>query len=560
MMSHYNLILILLFSTNIFAQNSEGEIEDAQILIEKNSQIILQNSDKKINRIDLETNNFKKKGTSLDLIDNLFYRDNRKIDKKIKKEEIKGITTPTKLTLLGGNYKGYLFHFNPNFKVNDELSIFSDIFIKSNSKGSLNSELSQNKLFDNNLSVNYKLTNYSSVSSNISFKTISRGFYGFDKGINLSESLINDLKTRNNFFNYDINWKGYKKDFKYGLSIRGNHFREDSFLKLGDNKVNFKGNLSYKANKIKISITPSNKMYELGDYSENQSKYLYQIKLRSLELPLFINYYGKNFTIGIGGKYSSLKREVKESIFYNGFYPEMNFSYSIKNLSFSLNIKKDIYFDEYSDRIENFPFLYNPSIYNELSKSNINLNLNSKINYQFSDKSYFEFEYKRLDITGRLKYQIYTGDIRPNELTFPIYLYSLNRFEDQEIINNFKIKGNFIISEKIRSQIKFEYNDYEEIETFVPEYEISFLSIFSSNNYNIQLGFNIFLENHGITYDNKSFDMDPYINLKLNSTYNISDKLSVHLNIDNILNRYNEVYFMYPEFGTNLLSGLTWKF
>ena len=37
MMSHYNLILILLFSTNIFAQNSEGEIEDAQILIEKNT-------------------------------------------------------------------------------------------------------------------------------------------------------------------------------------------------------------------------------------------------------------------------------------------------------------------------------------------------------------------------------------------------------------------------------------------------------------------------------------------------------------------------------------------
>mgnify|MGYP001482443489 FL=1 len=54
--------------------------------------------------------------------------------------------------------------------------------------------------------------------------------------------------------------------------------------------------------------------------------------------------------------------------------------------------------------------------------------------------------------------------------------------------------------------------------------------------------------------------MDSFINLKLHSKYHISEKLSIHLNIDNILIHYNEIYFMYPELGTNLLSGLTWKF
>ncbi len=560
MKNYYNILLLLLLSTKLFAQNSEGEIEDAQILIEKNSQIILQNSDKKINRIDLENNNFKKITTSFDLIDNLFAKDNRKIDKMIKRQEIKESSTPIKLTLLGGNYKGYLVHFNPNFSLNNKLSLFSDFFIKSNSKGSLNNQLSQNKLFDNNISVNYKLSNFSSISSNISFKAISRGLYGFENGINLSESLINDLKTKNDILEYNFNWRRFKNDFEYGLTISGNHYRDDSFLKFGDNNLNLNGKISYKSKKVKISIYPKNKLYELGNYSQSQSKYLYQIKLRSLELPLFINYYGKNFTLGLGGKYSSLKREVKDPEFFSGFYPEINFSYSLKNLSFSIDLKKDIYFDEFSKKIENFPYLYNPSIFNEISKSDINSSLNTKVNYQLSNQSSFEIEYKRLDITGRLKYQIYTGNIRPDELTFPIYLYSQNRSETQEVISNYNIKGNFIFSEKITSQIKFEFNDYEKIEIFIPKYGIDFHSTYGSNKYNISIGLNMFFKNHGITLTNKPFEMAPYINLKLNSTYKLSDKLSIHLNIDNILNRYNEIYYMYPEIGINLLSGLTWKF
>ena len=50
----YKIIFLIIITNNLNAQNDEGEIEDAQVLIEKNSRIILQNSDKSIDKIDLE--------------------------------------------------------------------------------------------------------------------------------------------------------------------------------------------------------------------------------------------------------------------------------------------------------------------------------------------------------------------------------------------------------------------------------------------------------------------------------------------------------------------------
>ena len=50
-MSKYILIILLFFYNISYSQNNEGEIEDAQILIEKNSSIILPKVDKIINKI-----------------------------------------------------------------------------------------------------------------------------------------------------------------------------------------------------------------------------------------------------------------------------------------------------------------------------------------------------------------------------------------------------------------------------------------------------------------------------------------------------------------------------
>ena len=57
-------IIVILFLLNInclYSQSNEGEIEDAQILIEKNSKIILPKVDKSINKISLENKTISKK-------------------------------------------------------------------------------------------------------------------------------------------------------------------------------------------------------------------------------------------------------------------------------------------------------------------------------------------------------------------------------------------------------------------------------------------------------------------------------------------------------------------
>ena len=54
--------------------------------------------------------------------------------------------------------------------------------------------------------------------------------------------------------------------------------------------------------------------------------------------------------------------------------------------------------------------------------------------------------------------------------------------------------------------------------------------------------------------------MKSYINVFLDGSYKISDNLDFNFNLNNILNRYNERFFMYPELGYNLLTGIRWIF
>ena len=60
-MNKYILIIFLINANLVLSQSNEGEIEDAQILIEKNSNIILPKVDKEIKKIDLENKNIDKK-------------------------------------------------------------------------------------------------------------------------------------------------------------------------------------------------------------------------------------------------------------------------------------------------------------------------------------------------------------------------------------------------------------------------------------------------------------------------------------------------------------------
>ena len=54
--------------------------------------------------------------------------------------------------------------------------------------------------------------------------------------------------------------------------------------------------------------------------------------------------------------------------------------------------------------------------------------------------------------------------------------------------------------------------------------------------------------------------MKSYVNIFLDGSYKISDNLDFNFHLNNILNRYNERFFMYPELGLNFLVGIKWVF
>ena len=54
--------------------------------------------------------------------------------------------------------------------------------------------------------------------------------------------------------------------------------------------------------------------------------------------------------------------------------------------------------------------------------------------------------------------------------------------------------------------------------------------------------------------------LNPFVDVYIHSSYKLSDNVSIRLDMNNILNRYNERYFMYPELGYNLLTGIRWIF
>ena len=104
-MSKYILIILLFFYNISYSQNNEGEIEDAQILIEKNSSIILPKVDKIINKINSDVYILDKEDIQFSYLNYLIINDNKKIDKFIRLESENNNISKNNIRLQIGNYK-----------------------------------------------------------------------------------------------------------------------------------------------------------------------------------------------------------------------------------------------------------------------------------------------------------------------------------------------------------------------------------------------------------------------------------------------------------------------
>ncbi len=548
------LILFLFFLSFLsFAQTNEGEIEDAQILIEKNSNIILPKVDKSINKILLENKNIDKKQFSFDTIKYQVPTDNKKIDKTLRDLTSYFGDKNIFLDLKTGNYSSYYLQTNPYLKSGNDFVIYSDILLDFRLKGQKLNTISEESTSDLNLFVDYKLNSKSNITTHLNYNSIKSGYYGFteENDIALSDDLIKNLKFTNNLFYYKINFESVENEYFYNVSYSGKSFQNNFNYELFQN---FNSTLSLPLSNFLLSFKPSYYSYNLENISLNNN-----VLFSDLSIPLVLDYYTNKFNIRINGMYQLLSRDFKNKKTMSSFSPEIKIKYNLDNVTFKLSYSKGITYDKLSSILTSMPFIYDPNISQfDFNEEFYNLNAGVDLSVYYSTKVSFNFN--SVNSIGGLDYAIYDGENLPISLKNPLYLYSLKRKNVEEVINTYSFSFRRKFSNRINSSLDFVYTQYEEKEVFLPLYYIDFITSYSQNKFHLTVGTKLELETYGLNYQNELFKMNSYIDVYLESLYNISDRFEFSFNLNNILNRYNERFFMYPDLAINFMGGVKWYF
>ncbi len=547
-------ILFILINTSLLSQNNEGEIEDAQIIIQKNSKIILNNVDKNIEKIQLESNPFKKKSIEFNDFEYKIINSDKKIDKFLRNE---GITfydeRNTTINLMGGNYNSFLANINPSMIDFKKLTLNSDLFFNYNGKGLKFKDFSKKTIVDSNINFNYSINSKNLISSNFNFAALRSGYYGLIIPDNYFDLNRKNILISNNTFSYDVKWERSSKNYKSKLNFIGKNFNDKLY---NEGNILFNGNFTVFNEKSIFSFNPYFNFYTLSAKINNGFN---NLDLGLIKLPIQYNYMSNNFSVSLNGKYIIYSRNWKNKDTGSGIYPSLKFKYHTGDLSISILASRDINNEVYSEEISNLPYIYDPFLFSEFNFIKEKYRIKSKINYHLNDNLNIGVSYQTQKADGNLDYILYTGNYFPVDIGYPIFLYSVTRDYELERIDILSVSINSTHN-NISASLDFTYNIYEENEVFMPIYIVEFLSTFNYEKLNISLGMDMELKTYGLNLSNEIFEMNPFVDVYIHSSYKLSDNVSIRLDMNNILNRYNERYFMYPELGYNLLTGIRWIF
>ena len=550
-------LIVILFLLNInclYSQSNEGEIEDAQILIEKNSKIILPKVDKSINKISLENKTISKKTFEFESIKFVDFSSKKKIDKILRDNTSYKETKNIFVDVKGGNYSTFIINTNPYFKSGNKFALYSDIFIKLNSKGSKLSSVSGEEINDINFFADYKYSNSSRISSHFNFNSFSNGYYGFidDENIILNDDLIEKLRFTNNSFIYKIDWENIGKKYNSSISYTGEKFK-NSFYNEFQNTIT--SNISIPISNTLISFIPKFDNYQL-DQINNQNK----LTITKLDLPVLFNFSINNLNITLNSLYQYLSRSYLGKSNVSSFSPSIKFRYYNKKLTINLSASRGFNHNKYSQEINLMPFLYEKGISNQFDFNKELYRIKTGIDLNVFNNSSLTLGFESLKVNANLNYVLYKGESLPSEIKAPMYIYTIERENITQVINYLTFNYSARFSNNIESSINFLHSIFEEIQVFQPKYEIDVLNTYKKNKISFSLGANFKLENYGLNYKSELFKMKSYVNVFLDGSYKISDNLDFNFNLNNILNRYNERFFMYPELGLNFLVGIKWVF
>ncbi len=555
-------LIVILFLLNInclYSQSNEGEIEDAQILIEKNSKIILPKVDKSINKISLENKTISKKTFEFESIKFVDFSSKKKIDKILRDNTSYKETKNIFVDVKGGNYSTFIINTNPYFKSGNKFALYSDIFVKLNSKGSKLSSVSGEEINDINFFADYKYSNSSRISSHFNFNSFSNGYYGFidDENIILNDDLIEKLRFTNNSFIYKIDWENIGKKYNLNISYTGEKFK-NSFYNEFQNTIT--SNISIPLSNTLISFIPKFDNYQLDQINNQNINNQNKLTITKLDLPVLFNFSINNLNITLNSLYQYLSRSYLGKSNVSSFSPSIKFRYYNKKLTINLSASRGFNHNKYSQEINLMPFLYEKGISNQFDFNKELYRIKTAIDLSVFNNSSLTLGFESLKVNANLNYVLYKGESLPSEIKAPMYIYTIERENITQVINYLTFNYSARFSNNIESSINFLHSIFEEIQVFQPKYEIDVLNTYKKNKISFSLGANFKLENYGLNYKSELFKMKSYVNVFLDGSYKISDNLDFNFHLNNILNRYNERFFMYPELGLNFLVGIKWVF
>tara|TARA_B100001057_G_scaffold204760_1_gene205414 strand:- start:11182 stop:12858 length:1677 start_codon:yes stop_codon:yes gene_type:complete len=552
-------ILSLLNINCLLSQSNEGEIEDAQILIEKNSRIILPKVDKSIDKIDLENNDIPKKKFEYNKVKYIDNSSDKKIDKILRDnttyEEISNIF----IDLRGGNYSSFIINTNPYLKIGNKLAVYSDLYIKLNSRGSKLSSLSGEEINDINLYIDYKYSNKSRLSSYLKFNSFSNGYYGYvdDKNITLDDELVDNLRFTNNTFKYKIDWENVGKKYNSNFSYIGQSFT-NSFFNEFQNLI--KANITVPISKNLISFVPTFESYQLENSDIQNPSSQNNLVINQLDLPILLDFTFKKLEVSFNSLFQIFSRSYLGKMNISSFSPSIKIKYHDKNFTMKITASRGYNYNKYSDEIMLMPFLYEDEITNQFDLNKEEYRIKGVLDLNIFNNSSLSLGFESLKVNSNLNYVLYQGKSLPSDIKVPIYLYTIERENLTQVINYLSLNYNTTLTDNLKSSIKLIRTIFEVEQVFQPEYHIDFLNTYSKNKISLSLGANLILENYGINFKNELFKMKSLVNIYTNGSYKINDNVNVNYSLNNILNRYNERFFMYPELGLNFMVGIKWLF
>lgn len=543
---------------------SEGKIENAQILIEKNKIILLPDAQKKgddsiqnINKIikyDLNFNpldlSLNKEKLSIDQIND--YLINKKIINNYNNN----------FSVLYGNYKSLIINSNNYFDISNNLKFDASLYHNSNKIGYTKDENSG--FFDSKILLNsYYTENLSNsghnINLNLSYNRIKTFYYGFINE-NSQEISKEDINIRNKFLEYNVSIsKGINHDLKQKLNykIDFNNFNFNSYLYNEYTSI-IQAAILYDINQnIFTSLTFDNYYRNLKKsnniiLSENQ-------KRNNMLLNYHVNYKLKNYDIRLGLIYD-IDSKLKDYV----LYPFFAFDYSNqKGYSFNLFLDGGDDTNFYFSKIKENPYLFDTNFEY--------IDLVEKINFGgvfgiklFKNKGNLKLSYNEKKVSNFFVYGKSKNDqIQSNNRNFDIYRYTI--FYDSADSNQKKIKLFFDYSKDkfFNTSLIFSYNNYK-LNNFsyasnLPKYEIFISNKLKINDFEIIGNISSFIETYSIDSNNNSEKLESFLSLNVNINYLLFENTKIMLQLNNILDSKNEIYYNYNDLGFNLKFGFTYS-